>query len=257
MAADSEASRLAEPAEPIERAFRGNRLLATFDDEARALIEPHCERVEMIAGEVVFRAGHEVTESFFPFDGLIVSLVVDLAEGRGVEVASIGNEGAVGGIVSCGTAPAFSRATVQMPGPALRVSMKSLEQAKARSAFLRNLFCRYSDYLLSQVMQSVACNAFHPIEARAARWLLSAQDRVGGDRLPLTQDALSRLLGVQRTSVNAALGALHEIGVIANRHGAIEVRDRIGLEFQACECYARVEQHFADILGPSGRGGVA
>lgn len=191
----------------------------------------------------------------FPFGGLIVSLIVDLTESRGVEVASIGSEGAIGGIVSCGTAPTFSRATTQLAGSALRVSMKALEQAKARSAFIRNLYCRYSDYLLSQVMQSVACNAFHPIEARAARWLLSAQDRVGGNRLPLTQDTLSRLLGVQRTSVTAALGALQEVGVIANRHGAIEVRDRPGLEFQACECYARVEGHFASVLGASGRGG--
>ena len=119
-----------------------------------------------------------------------------------MEVASIGREGAVGGIVSCGHAPAFSRAEVLVGGPAFRVPMEALEEAKSRSGFIANLFCRFSDYLLSQVMQSAACNSFHSIPERAARWLLHAQDRAG-DRIELTQEAFAGLLGVQRTTVNA------------------------------------------------------
>ena len=99
-----------------------------------------------------------------------------------IEVASIGNEGAVGGIVSCGEAPAFARAQVQIEGQALEVSLETLEQAKKQSGHIRNLFCRFSDYLLSQVMRSVACNSFHSIDQRAAGWLLTAQDRAG-DRI--------------------------------------------------------------------------
>jgi hypothetical protein len=97
----------------------------------------------------------------------MISMVVDLADGRSVEVASIGREGAVGGIVSCGHAPAFTRAEVMVAGPAARVPMRAIEEAKALG-HLRNLFCRYSDYLLAQIMQTVACNSFHPIE-RAPR----------------------------------------------------------------------------------------
>ena len=122
----------------------------------------------------------------------MISLVVDLDDGRSVEVASIGREGAVGGIVSCGHAPAFTRAEVMVAGPAARVPMAVIEEAKSRSAHLRNLYCRYSDYLLAQIMQTVACNSFHSIEARAARWLLTAQDRAG-DRLELTQESLAGL----------------------------------------------------------------
>src|SRR4029078_5359021 len=85
--------------------------------------------------------------------------------------------GAVGGIVSCGHAPAYSRAEVLVPGPAFRVPMEACEDAKSRSPFIGNLFCRFSDYLLAQVMQSAACNAFHSIPERAARWLLHAHDR--------------------------------------------------------------------------------
>ena len=132
----------------------------------------------------------------------MISMGVELNGGRSVEVASIGREGAVGGIVSCGHAPAFSRAEVLVGGLAFKVPMKALEEAKSRSTFIANLFCRFSDYLLSQVMQSAACNTFHSIPERAARWLLHAQDRAG-DRIELTQEAFAGLLGVQRTTVNA------------------------------------------------------
>ncbi len=184
----------------------------------------------------------------------MISLVVDMDDGRSVEVASIGREGAVGGIVSCGHAPAFSRAEVMVAGPAVRVPMSIVEEAKAESGHLRNLFCRYSDYLLAQIMQTVACNSFHSIEARAARWLLTAQDRAGS-RLELTQESLAGLLGVQRTTVNAVARELQDEGLITTRRGIIEVHDRDGLERRSCECYARVENFFGDILGPGGQGG--
>ena len=90
--------------------------------------------------------------------------------------------------------------------------MAALEDAKRRSPFINNLFCRFSDYLLSQVMQSAACTAFHSIPERAARWLLHAQDRAG-DRIELTQEALAGLLGVQRTTVNAVLRSLQDEGL--------------------------------------------
>jgi CRP-like cAMP-binding protein len=141
-----------------------------------------------------------------------------------------------------------------MAGPAVALPLSVLEEAKQRSPHVKNLFCRYADYLLAQVMQSVACNAFHPIEARAARWLLHAQDRVGGDRLELTQESLAGLLGVQRTTVNAVARVLQEGGLIAYRRGAIQVRDRAGLMRTACECYSAVEDHFSAVLGHHGRG---
>ena len=102
-------------------------------------------------------------------------------------------------------------------------------------------------------MQTAACNSFHPIEARAARWLLTAQDRAG-DRLALTQEALAGLLGVQRTTVNAVARELQHRGLITTRRGTIAVVDRDGLKAMSCECYDRVEQFFGDIVGDSGSG---
>jgi CRP-like cAMP-binding protein len=239
----------------LDAAFVGNRLLATLSDEERALIEPHMTVVEFEAGATVLEAGHSAEASLFPFEGLIISLQIEMAGNRSVEVASVGMEGAIGGIVSCGTAPAFANAIVQLGGRAAAVPMERLEDAKHTSPRMKNLFCRYSDALLAQVMQSVACNAFHPIEARAARWLLHAQDRAGSDRLALTQESLAGLLGVQRTTVNAVARVLQEQGLIAYRRGAVQVVDREGLARAACGCYRAVEDHFRAILGPTGEGG--
>ena len=234
-------------------AFEGNLLLSTFSSEYRALLESSAQTMQLELGERVQTRGSDVEWSYFPYGTTMISLVVRLKDGRSTEVASIGREGAVGGIVSCGHAPAFGDAVVQVAGPALRVGMDALEKSKAESSFIGNIFCRYSDYLLAQVQQSVACNTFHSIQQRAARWLLTAQDRAG-DRIELTQEALSGLLGVQRTTVNAVAGALQDEGLITVRRGRVLVLDRDGLRRASCECYDAVERHFAAIIGDSGSG---
>lgn len=237
----------------LDEAFAGNRLLSTFAADARALIEPAAEPVQLEQGEIVLNRGAAVASSLFPSGPAVVSMCVDVDGGRSLEVASIGREGAIGGIVSCGHAPAFSRAVVLVPGPALRVPMQALEDAKRRSAFIANIFCRFSDYLLSQVMQSVACNTFHSIPQRAARWLLHMQDRAG-DRLELTQEALAGLLGVQRTTVNAVIQSLQDEGLIDTCRGVVRVTDRAGLKRRSCGCYRALEEHFAAVIGTGGSG---
>jgi CRP-like cAMP-binding protein len=236
-----------------DQAFAGNRLLSTFSREARALIEPYGELVQLNAGDTVLNRGEPVKASLFPIDSTMISMSVELSGGRTIEVASVGFRGAVGGIISCGQAPAFTRATVLVGGPAYRVPMQALEDAKQRSNFIANIFCRFSDYLLAQVMQQVACNAFHSIPERAARWLLHAQDRAG-DRIELTQEALAGLLGVQRTTVNAVIRELIDEGLITTGRGVIRVSDRAGLKRRSCECYERLEDHFNSIIGATGHG---
>jgi CRP-like cAMP-binding protein len=236
-----------------DEAFAGNRLLSTFSREARALIEPFGEMMELGAGDIVLTRGDQVRASLFPVGSTMISMTIELSGGRTAEVASVGREGAVGGIVSCGHAPAFSRAEVLMPGAAFKVPMDALEDAKGRSPFIANIFCRFSDYLLSQVMQSAACNAFHSIPERAARWLLHAQDRAG-DRIELTQEAFAGLLGVQRTTVNAVVKELTAEGLVATGRGNIRITDRAGLKRRSCECYEQLERHFGAVIGTTGRG---
>jgi len=236
-----------------DEAFAGNRLLSTFSRDERALIEPAGAMVELGTGDTVLERGELVRWSLFPVGPTMISMTVELIGGRSAEVASVGREGAVGGIVSCGHAPAFSQARVLVPGPAFRVSLETLEDAKNRSPFIANLFCRFSDYLLAQVMQSVVCNSFHSIPERAARWLLHAQDRAG-DRIELTQEEFAGLLGVQRTTVNAVVQQLASEGLIATGRGSVRVIDRAGLKRRACECYDRLQQHFDAVIGAGGRG---
>jgi CRP-like cAMP-binding protein len=237
-----------------DAAFAGNRLLSTFAVQARGLIEPYGETVELEAGQVVLRRGEQVRSSLFPIGPTVISMSVELNDGRSFEVASVGREGAVGGIVSCGQAPAFSRSFVLVPGTAFKVPMEALEEAKRRSTFVANIFCRFSDYLLAQVMQSAACAASHSIPERAARWLLHTQDRAG-DRIELTQEAFADLLGVQRTTVNAVLRTLQDENLVSIGRGTVKVADRAGLKRRACACYQRLEDHFGAVIGSGGSGG--
>lgn len=249
----SQVGEAAPRAPSVEAAFAENRLLSTFPQELRHMLDGQAKLIELEHGAAVLRRGVNVDSSIFPFGTTMISLVVEMDDGRSVEVASIGREGAVGGIVSCGNIPAFSRAEVMVSGPAIRIPMAVVEEAKSQSSHLRNLFCRYADYLLAQIMQTVACNSFHSIESRAARWLLTAQDRAGS-RLALTQESLAGLLGVQRTTVNAVARELQDEGLITTRRGVIEVHDREGLERRSCECYDRVEKFFGSMVGPKGMG---
>lgn len=208
--------------------------------------------VELQSGDRVQTRGEDVRRTLFPTGATTVSLLAPLRNGRGVEVASIGREGAVGGIVSCGSAPAYGDALVQVGGPALEMPMAGLERIKAQSPFVANLFCRFSDQLLAQVMQSVACNTFHSIQQRAARWLLTSQDRAG-DRVAMTQEMLAGLLGVQRTTVNAVVNAMQDDGLVTVRRASLQVVDRERLKAAACECHDRVAAHFDAVIGEEGR----
>jgi len=227
---------------------RANRLLAALSLRDFEVLAPHLERVDLPRGKVLFEPGDDVTTTCFPCHRTMASLLIVTRDGREVEAATIGREGAVGGIVSEGHKPAFGRAVVQVGGEALCIPTSHLEAAKNGSARFGDLFSRYADALLAQMMQSVACNALHSVEERACRWLLATHDRAGDNLIQLTQQSLADMLGVQRTTVTAVTGALAARGLIRNHRGGVEVVDRRGLERAACECYRAVEDHFATLL---------
>ena len=225
-----------------------NRLLATLGEEDLRRIWPYLRKVTFAQGDVLFEPGDDVEATHFPCHHTVVSLLVITENGEEIEAATIGREGAVGGIVSSGHKPAFGRALVQIPGEAFVIATTRLEEAKAASPRVGDLFARFADALLAQVMQSSACNALHNIEQRCCRWLLATHDRAGGETFRLTQGMLADMLGVQRTSVTAVATSLQARGLIRYRRGRIDVLDRRGLETLACRCYAAVEQHYARLL---------
>ncbi|GJE52746.1 hypothetical protein GOFOIKOB_5820 [Methylobacterium tardum] len=235
----------------------GNLLLEALDATDRALLAPHVERREVSRGDVLFRAGDDVSHVTFPVQRCVVTLVVPLVDGKSVETATIGREGAMGGVVSHGYLPAFGQAVVQVGGSVIRIDAARLSEAKHVSKGIRDLFVRYADCLLAQVLQSVACNAAHTIERRCLRWLLTLQDRIGTAELPVTHELLADMLGVRRAYLTEVLGRMQREGLIAIGHGRITLPDRIRAEAGACECHATVRRHFEEVMGavyaPGGR----
>lgn len=244
------------PSPPVS-VIEGNLLLKALRTEDRAFIAPHLEVIEYRRGDTVFAAGSDVEHVVFPCKQLVASLVISMADGRSAETATIGREGAVGGAVSMGGLPASAHGVVQIGGPALRMQTAKLQEARRSSESLNNLFTRYADCLLAQVLQSVACNALHPIEERCLRWLMTLQDRLGEDVLPVTQDFLASMIGVQRTYLTRILSTLQAQGLVEIGRGRIRIVDRAEMEAAACECHGCVRRHYDAVMGsvynPEGR----
>jgi CRP-like cAMP-binding protein len=234
--------------ENVKRHWSGNSLLAAVPAIDRAMLEPHAKFVELAHGQVIFEPGDDVVFTHFPLTGTLAALVVVLEDGGTAEGASIGREGAIGGIVSAGHKPAFARAVTQIAGPAFRIETARIEVAKQRSLVVRDVFARYADALLAQVLQSVVCNAFHPMHQRLARWMLTTQDRIASNELPLTQEYLAQMLGVHRSTVIRVARLLQNDGVIRHARGRLTVLNRAKLEKASCECYGAVARHYARIL---------
>jgi len=225
-----------------------NRLLATLSPREFEVLEPHLDVARLRRNQVLFEPGDDVTVTYFPCRRTMASLLIVTRDGREVEAATIGREGAIGGIVSQGEKPAFGRGVVQIEGEALCVLTSHLEAAKMGSTRFADLFARYSDALLAQMMQGVACNALHRVDQRCARWLLASHDRAGDSIIHLTQESLAEMLGVQRTTITAITSELAARGLVRTFRGRIQIVDRAGLERAACECYEAVEGHFARLL---------
>lgn len=225
-----------------------NNLLAALRPSDYELLRPLLEKREQATGETLFQPGDVIHFAYFPCESALVSYQVVMPDQKLVETALVGREGAVGGIVSNGRLPAFSRATIRNGGVFYRVALRDLERAKDRSPSLRNLFARYADCLMAQIYQATACNAAHPIEARSAKWMLASIDRTGSNTLALTQEEMATALGVGRSYVSRVLQKLKGQGAIALKRGRIVVQDRATLEGLACACDDLVRAHFETVL---------
>ncbi len=228
---------------------RGNRLLAAMKADSRARIEPHMEPVVLKLGEIVCDAGGLLKHAYFP-QGAVLSLLTVLENGSAVETANIGREGAFGLFAAMYSRVSFNRCLVQFEGGIVRCPIELLQSEFKHSDHVRDLFVSYSETLLSQVQQTVACNAMHTTEERICRWLLMMHDRAEGEALPYTHEFLSHMLGANRKSVTLAAQSLQTAGLISYHRGKIQVVDRAGLEKASCECYAIVKERFDAFLAP-------
>ncbi len=177
------------------------------------------------------------------------SLVNTMANGEAAEVGTIGNEGIVGLPLVLGDDRAPTSVYVQVPGAGLRMKATLFTKELAQSASMRMLMLRYTHAFFNQVTQSAACNHFHIIQQRCCRWLLMTHDRIQSDEFLLTQEFLAMMLGVQRTGVTAAAGALQRNGLIRYKRGNVTMIDRQGLKDRSCECYGVSKKEFDRLLG--------
>jgi len=218
----------------------GNRLLATLPKNEYRRLLPKFKTVNLVLGEELYEAGEAIKYVYFPNDS-IISLISGLSATSWLEVGMVGNEGMAGLPVFMGVSSSSTRALVQGSGTAMRMSSAVVRAEANRLGSLHRLLHRYSHSLLTQVAQSSACNRFHVVNARLARWLLMTNDRLGAEEFPLTQEFLSNMLGVRREGVSKAAGALQAGKLIRYTRGVITILNRRGLEAKSCHCYAIIK----------------
>jgi CRP-like cAMP-binding protein len=230
-----------------------NHLLAALPAGEFEHFSTHLEPVTMVAGEVLYESGGQLKHVYFPTTA-IVSLLYVLENGSTAEIAMIGNEGILGISLFMGGETTPSRAVVQRGGEALRLRADLIKEEFNRAGPLLRLLLRYTQALITQMMQTAVCNRHHSLEQQLCRWLLLSLDRMSTQSLTMTQEMIANLLGVRREGVTEAAGRLQRIGLIRYSRGHIEVLDRPGLERAACECYGVVKLEFDRLLSDIPRG---
>jgi CRP-like cAMP-binding protein len=225
-----------------------NRLIKGLPRKEQHKILEHCETVDINFGDILCEPGQVIQHVHFPLTGFI-SLVTTLSGHEPLEMGLIGNEGMLGVTLMLDVKTVPMRAVVQGAGTVLRISSPHFQRALLDNPSLRPTLNRYLYTLMAQLAQSAACTHFHEIEPRLARWLLMTHDRSHANHFHLTHDFLANMLGVRRSGITIAAGALQIRNLIHYARGEISVLDRKGLEAASCECYKALINDYKQVLG--------
>jgi CRP-like cAMP-binding protein len=237
-----------KPAGRINDAQVTNRLLNSLPKADQRRIISHMETVSLKMGDIAYEADKPIEFAYFPLTG-VASLVTTMQDGQAVEVATIGNEGMVGLPLFLGVDQTNGRAFTQVPGDSIRIRANTFKEEVERKGPFARMLQLYTQALMVQISQGMACNGIHSVRQRCARWLLMTHDRVEAQKFPLSQEFLGQMLGVRRTGVSAVASELREAGLIRYSRGVIEILDRKGLERSSCECYQVIKREFDRLLG--------
>jgi len=224
-----------------------NHLLAALPATEFARMVVHLELVPMLLGDMLYEPGEQLQHAYFPTTS-IVSLHYVTESGASAETAGVGNEGMVGVSLFTGGNTTPSSAVVQTAGHAYRLERHLLQREFDRSGPMQGLMLRYTQALITQMMQTAACNRHHTLEQQLCRWLLLTLDRLPSQDLVMTQELIATMLGVRREGITEAAGNLQRAGFIRYRRGHITVLERSGLEARTCECYAVVKKELDRLL---------
>jgi hypothetical protein len=223
-----------------------NALLQHLKNTDYELLAPSLGVTQSVAGEALYHPGDAVETVYFPCGPTLIALAVVAEEDRDVDTVLVGREGAIGG--SGGHLPAYSRIVVRVDGPLAKLPTPRLNEAKHRSAELRRVFERYSDFFAAQLSQSTACNAAHSIEQRAAKWILQIIEHTGDEYAALTHEELAGLLGIGRSYLTRVIQGLKAEGILDTARGQIRILDQAALQNRSCNCNHWLEKHYAEVL---------
>lgn len=224
-----------------------NFLTGTFSDDEWENFAPHLSVVDLKVGDVLFKSGEAQSHVYFPIDS-IVSLMCELENGEGSEFAIIGNEGLVGLFIFTSNFTTSSSAIVQCKGKAFKLNASIAKTKFDQSSDFRRLILRYSQVLMSHAAQTSVCYRHHTIEQQLCRTLLLCLDRVKTQDITLTQELISRMLGVRREGVTHAAIKLQALNIINYSRGHIHVNSRDGLLNKTCECYDVVKKEYEKLF---------
>jgi CRP-like cAMP-binding protein len=226
---------------------RANRLLAALNPEDFAYLEPQLEIVDLQQRQILCETGDTMRHAYFPHD-TVISLLAAMADGGSAEMSLCGREGVSGLINASVTRKAFGRYVVQLTGTASRIDIDTMNAAINARPTIQHLMRHFMEATMSRILQSVACNALHSVEARCCRFVLMIHSRTDHAALPITHEFLAERLGVQRSTVSTVMGKLQSRGLIQQGRGGIIVTDPSNLEDAACECYGRVRDVYERLL---------
>ena len=221
-----------------------NRLLLALPTRNLKQLMPELENIRCQSDQILMDADSSLDQVFFPDSG-VVSVVAVYANGSVIEMATIGREGCTGFQAFFGAKTSSVRLLVQIPGSATKMSRATFVRAMESMPPFRNLMSAYTQAFQEQVMVSVACNGAHSLKQRLARWLLMMRDRTDEDTLPITQNLLAEMLGVQRPTIKNAVGELEAAGLIERGRQQVAILNRQGLMKASCECYQLVRERVA------------
>ncbi|QRM34103.1 Crp/Fnr family transcriptional regulator [Microvirga sp. VF16] len=230
-----------------DSSHRANRLLAALEPEDFASLEPHLELVHLQRRQVLYETGGTIRFAYFPHD-MVISLVAVMHDCSSAEMSVYGPEGVAGLLAAAVANQSFGRYIAQMAGSASRISLDKMFRLMRERPRIQAMVRHFAEATMARVLQSVACNALHSVEARSCRFILTIYYRINQDTLALTHEFLAERLGVQRTTVSAVMSKLQAKGLIKQAKGGIIVTDPVGLEAEACECYGRVRDILERLL---------
>lgn len=227
-----------------------NHILAALPPDIWRRVAADMALVELPLGHVICESGGKLDHVYFPTTS-IISLLYVMENGASAEIAIVGNEGLVGVALFMGGDTTPSTAVVQSAGQAYRLKAQVLKDEFNLNGAMQRLLLRYTQALITQMAQTAACNRHHSVDQQLCRWLLLSLDRLPTNVMRTTQELISNMLGVRRSSVTEAALKLQEAGLIRYHRGRVEVLDRAGLEQRVCECYDVVKTEFDRLLPDS------